>query len=179
MIKIHGKSLADVALRTLMVKVEVVVNARPLTVDTISDVDSQIPISPSNLLTMKSNVVMPPPGNFEKLDLHCRKRWRQVQHITKEFWSRWRKEFLATLQSRAKWKGISRNFQIGDVVLLRDDQAQNQRPMAQIIETEPDQHGIVQSVKLKVAGSKLNETLRRPISKLVLLVSSDNSNDTL
>ena len=74
-----------------MVKVEAVVNARPLTVDTISDVDSQIPISPSNLLTMKSNVVMPPPENFGKLDLHCRKRWRRVQHITKEFWSRWRK----------------------------------------------------------------------------------------
>ena len=147
--------------------------------DTISDADSQIPISPSNILTIKPNVAMPPPGNFEKPDLYCRKRWHQVQHITNEFWSRWRKEFLVTLQSRAKWKGISRNFQIKDVVLLRGDQARNQWPMVPIIETETDQHRIFRSVKLKVAGSKLNEVLRRPISKLVLLVSSDNSSNDI
>ena len=57
---------------------------------------------------MKSNVVMPPPGNFDKPDSYCRKIWRLVQHITDKFWLSWRKESLVTLQSRAKWKGISR-----------------------------------------------------------------------
>ena len=92
LIKTHARSLDDEALRTMMVEVE----------DTISDADSQIPISSSNILTMKSNLVMPPPQNLEKPDLYCRKRWCRVQHITNEFWSRWRKEFLITLQSRAK-----------------------------------------------------------------------------
>ena len=41
-----------------MVEVEAVVNSKPLTVDTISDADSQIPISSKNILTMKSNVVI-------------------------------------------------------------------------------------------------------------------------
>lgn len=44
--------------------------------------------------------------------------------------------------------------------------------------TEPGQHRIVENIKLEVAGSKSNETLRRWISKLVLLVSSD-ADDTL
>ena len=35
--------------RTLTVEVEAVVNYRPLIVDSISDDDSQIPISPSNI----------------------------------------------------------------------------------------------------------------------------------
>ena len=43
-------------------------------------------LSPANILTMKSKVVMPPPGEFSKPDLYCRKRWRCVQHVINEFW---------------------------------------------------------------------------------------------
>ena len=80
--KTHGKSLDDESLRTLMTKVEAVINPRPLTVDTVSDSSSLIPISPKNILTMKTSVVMPPPGTFQGADLYCKKRWTRVQHIT-------------------------------------------------------------------------------------------------
>ena len=73
--------------RHIMADAEAVVNSRPLTVETISDVTSSLSLSPFNLLTMKSIVVMPPPGRFESPDLYTRKRWRQVQHIVNEFWS--------------------------------------------------------------------------------------------
>ena len=76
LIKTHGRSLDDEALRKLFVEVEAVVNSSLLNLDTISDADSQITILPSNILTMKSNVEMPPPGNFEKANLYCRKTWR-------------------------------------------------------------------------------------------------------
>ena len=166
--------LSDESLRTLMAEVEAVINSRPLTVDTISDVNSQIPISPTNLLTMKSKVVMPPPGNFEKADIYSKKRWRRVQHITNEFWSRWRKEFLNNLQPRTKWNMNVRSFKVGDIVLIREENlSRNHWPMAKIIKTEPDKHGIVRSVEIKVGLSKSGETLRRPISKLVLLVPTE------
>ena len=154
----HGKSLDDESLRTLMTEAEAVVNSRPLTVETISDVTSPVAISPSNLLTMKSNVVMPPPGRFDKPDLYAKKRWRRVQHIINEFWSRWRKEFLSSLQHRQKWNQISRNFEVGDIVLLKDDQPRNSWPMARITETESDQNGMVRSVKLKTGNMKSSET---------------------
>ena len=67
LLKTHGQSLNDEALRTLMAEVESIINSRPLTVETLSDINSQIPLSPSNLLTMKTNV-MPPPGVFKKPD---------------------------------------------------------------------------------------------------------------
>ena len=74
-----------------MVEVQSITNSRPLTVKTLSDINSQILLSPSNLLTMKANVVMPPPGFFTKSDLYSRRRWRRVPYITEEFWHRWRK----------------------------------------------------------------------------------------
>ena len=64
-----------------MIEVEAIVNSRPLAVEV------EAAISPSNLLTMKSKVVMPPPGSFGTVDLYSKRRWRGIQHITNEFWS--------------------------------------------------------------------------------------------
>ena len=90
----HGSSLTDESLQTLLVEVEAIINSRPLTTDVLSDVTSLAPLSPVNLLTMKSKVVMPPPGHFISPDRYCRKHWRRVQHLSNEFWNQWRKEVL-------------------------------------------------------------------------------------
>ena len=47
--------------------------------------------------------------------------------------------------------------------------------MARVVQTEPDKNGMVRSVILKLGNTKSSETLRRPISKLVLLIA-DNKN---
>ena len=91
LLKTHGKSLNGEALTTLMTEVEAALNSRPLTIELLSDGNSLNPICPSNTLTMKTKVVMSPPGEFGRADIYCRKQWRRVQHITKEFWNRWRK----------------------------------------------------------------------------------------
>ena len=46
--------------------------------DLLSDVNSLIPLSPINLLTMKSKLVMPPPGVFSTPDIYFHKHWRRV-----------------------------------------------------------------------------------------------------
>ena len=62
---------------------------------------------------------MPPPGEFQKENIYCRKQWRCVQHLANEFWSRWKKEVYATLQVHHKWNKIVRNFKVEDIVLLQ------------------------------------------------------------
>ena len=99
----HGRSLNDESLRTLLTETEAIVNSRPLTVDTLGDVQSEQAICPSNILIMKSKVVLSPPDHFVKADEYSRRRWRHIQYIANEFWVRWRKEFLWSLQSRHKW----------------------------------------------------------------------------
>ena len=120
LLQTHGKAFDEESLLlTLMVETEGILNSRPLTVEMISDSSSELSLSPANILTLKSKVVMPPPGEFSKPDLYCRKRWRCIQHVINEFSSRWRKEFLQLLQER-KWQDKKRNFQSGDIVLLQD-----------------------------------------------------------
>ena len=79
-------SLGDKSLQTLLLEKEAIVNSCPLTTDLLSDVNSLIPLSPINLLTMKPKVVMPPPGVFSAPDMYSCKHWRRVQHISNEFW---------------------------------------------------------------------------------------------
>ena len=114
------------------------------------------------------------PGIFPRPDVYSRKRWRRVQHIANEFWGRWRKEFMISLQECQKWNHPKRNFEVGDIVLLKFDSSRNHWPMARIIEVEPDVKGHVRSVKLK-CGDNQNSSekiLRRPISKIVLLLEN-------
>ena len=124
-VKTHGKSLDHDLLHSPPVELEAIVNSRPMTTESISDVKSNIPLSPANLLTMKSKVIFPPPGCFSATDIYCQKRWRRVQHIANEFWSRWSKELLQTLQERKTCKTRRRNFRNGGIVLLKAETHRN------------------------------------------------------
>ena len=117
----HGRQLDDESLRTLMVETEAIVNSRPLTTDDLADPSSAGALTPNHLLTMKSSVVLAPPGNFQEADVYSRKRWRRVQHLADEFWHRWKGSVLQSLRSRQKRTAPKRNLEVGDVVILKDD----------------------------------------------------------
>jgi len=159
------------SLHTLMCEVEAIINSRPLTLMS-SEPDDLTPLTPSQLLTMKTNVVGYPPGDFQRNDLYLRRRWRRVQYLANLFWSRWRKEYLLTLQERHKWWRTKRNLEIGDVVLLKEDNTpRNSWPMGIVLKTETDAKGFVRAVEVKTQTSKF----RRPVTKLVLLVPSETN----
>ena len=163
----HGESLNDESFRTLLAEVEAILNSKPLTVESLNDPNSPLPLSPANLLTMKSKVIMPPPGVFQKADLYCRKHWRRVQHIANEFWIRWRKEYLSTLQSRSKWNHQKRNIKVGDVVIIKDESNhRNDWKLGRVVDVNRSDDGNVRSCKLKTSSGEFV----RPIAKLVSLV---------
>ena len=81
---------------------------------------------------------------FNRPNLYSRRRWRRLQHIAGEFWSRWQKEFLQSLQARQKWNISKRNFQVGDVVLLKEDTGRNKWPIERVVSTKTDSQSMVQ-----------------------------------
>ena len=169
----HPAQLNDEALRTFFVEVESIVNCRPLTIDTLGD-ESVETLSPHNLLSMKSKVILPPPGHFDEADVYCRKRWRTVQYLANIFWSRWRKEFLSSLQTRQKWRQPTRNIEVGDIVLIKESGSnRNNWPLGRIVQTHPGEDGLVRTVQVKTNGNK--EPLTRSVAKIVLLVENDGA----
>jgi hypothetical protein len=177
----EGHQLDDEGLRTVMYEVTSIVNSRPLT--STGDVTSSLPLSPNMLLTMKSNVVLPPPGDFSDADKYCRKRWRRVQYIANTFWERWRKEFICQLQQRQKWYRPKRNFKVGDIVLVIDETLpRSQWKLGKITEVITGSDQNVRKVKFiqgdPAYGSKKSKnvslkTFERPVHKLVLILEAD------
>ena len=169
----HGSRLDDESLRTLMCEVESIINSRPLTV-TSSDCKDPVPLSPNRILTMKTSIVLPPPGKFQRNDVYMRRRWRRVQFLCNLFWSRWKREYLPTLQERPKWNRVKRNLRVNDIVLIKDEIApRNVWPMGVVSEVQPDKNGLVRSVQVRTSKAEL----RRPVHKLVLLLAAEENMD--
>ncbi|KAL7874936.1 hypothetical protein SRHO_G00059060 [Serrasalmus rhombeus] len=132
------------SLRTYFYEVMAVINSRPLTAHLLNDPMGPQPLSPNHILTMKSSIILPPPGKFEREDLYLRKRWRKVQHLANEFWSRWRKEYLLNLQPRQKWQRKRRNAKVNDIVIVQDDTApRTEWKLAKVTKVYPAEDGCV------------------------------------
>ena len=156
-----------------------IVNSRPLTYQCLNEPKSLEPLTPNHLLTMKNKTLLPPPGNLVKEEVYARKRWRRVQFLAEQFWSRWRKEYLINLSLRQKWFLPKRNLKIGDVVILQDEVPRNEWPLGMVVETSTSQEGLVRAVKVKIKlgsrnpqkGSKNTcSVVERPVQKVVLLM---------
>ena len=179
----NGTQLDDESLRTYLCECEAIINSRPLTVNNLNDPGSLEPLTPNHLLTLKSKVVLPLPGMFQSPDAYSRKRWRRVQHLANEFWCRWRKEFLLSLQQRIKWNRPRRNLSVGDIVIVKDDTLpRNCWQLARVSKTYPSKDGYIRSVQVDLGAAALPadgkregpvRRLDRPVNKLVMLVPSD------
>lgn len=160
---------------TLMAEVVAIVNARPISA-LPSDPDDPQPLSPATLLTMKTRPAGPPPGQFLRPDIYARRRWRRVQFLAEQFWTRWRREYLQSLQPRRKWTETQRDLRVGDVVLMRDEaQHRNDWPLGRISEAIRSEDDRVRKVKVEVVRDGERKTYLRPIKELVLLLPNDGA----
>lgn len=158
----HGAQLDDETLRTFLEEAEAIVNGRPLTVDHLTSQDALEPLTPNMLLTMKTKVVLPLPSTFERNYLYSKKRWRRVQYLANEFWSRWKREYLQTLQVRNKWTRTRKNLKVNDDVIVKDHNLpRNSWILGSVIEALPDNDDLVRKVKFIVADSDLDSQGRR------------------
>ena len=165
-----NERLDSSSLRTLFYECMAIINSRPLT--TVEN-DVQ-PLSPNDILHMKSSVILPLPGSFDSDDVYSRKRWVKVQSLSNTFWKRWAKEYLTNLQTRQKWHSKTRNLKVNDIVILSDQCSRLDWPLGKVVKAVPSKDGLVRHVHLllfdKMAGKHVN--LVRPVTKLVLLVES-------
>ena len=183
LLKEAGTQLNDESYRTLMKEVQSIVNSRSLTVSSWSSTEEPEPLTPNHNLTMKTKVLLPPPGVFQREDMYLQKRWRRVQHLANQFWLRWKREFLHTMQVRNNWIKPQRTLQPDDIVLMKDDdQPRSKWKLARVEEAYASEDGLVRKVKLAMSTPKLDKQgrrqqpiqyLDRPVNRLVLLQPVD------
>ena len=147
--------LTDESLETLLTEVEYILNSRPLT-PVVMDSKCQEPITPNHLLLAGHEGASLPPGVFCAADSDVRKRWKQVQYMADQFWRRWTKEYLQTLQVRQKWRDVRENLAVDDVVLLYDEHLPRRKwQLGRVTQVFPDANGKVRQVQVKTGSSSL------------------------
>ena len=162
---------------TLLQEAAAIVNNTPM-YEVSSDPNDEIPISPAMLLTLRTNPNPLQIDTFTQRDLlaYGKARWRRVQHLAEAFWYRWRTEYITNLQSRIKWQSNRRPLQIGDIVLIKEKgQRRSTWPTGRVSSTKYSSDNKVRAVTVDIKYKNLVRSYERPITDLVLLVSSDNS----
>lgn len=150
---------------TLLVRVEAVLNSRPLCAVSNSPIDNFDYLTPGHFLIGEALIARP--DTSEVLNsVSLNKRWELISKTIRHFWKRWSTEYLQSLIPRSKWFSKNENLTVGTLVLLleRDSQPQNW-VIARILEAIPGSDGIVRVVKLKTPSS----VLIRPVHKIVPL----------
>lgn len=172
----YGGRFSTSTLRVAFYEIMAIINCRPLSAVS----EEETPLTPNMLLTMKSEITLPPPGKFEDSDVYSRKRWIQVQSIANQFWNRYRKAYLSQLQSRGKWVRPRRSMKVGDIVSVNEgDCMRSEWKIARVVDTKTSADGLVRSVRLRVSSGSSSKSpskpvfLERPVSKLILLVEAD------
>ena len=107
-ILLHQQTVTSKALMTLFVEVENIFNSRLLIRITV-DSQSNEPLLSNHILQI---VAMPnlSPGALWNHILYSKQRRNQVQFTADQFWSRWLREYLQTLQVRQKRTSRSPNL---------------------------------------------------------------------
>ena len=163
------KTLMHDVLVTLMAEVSAIINSGPIVPVSY---DPEVPevLTPASLLTKKVDCDQPCIGDLDLKDLY-RSQWKRVQVLADQFWLRWRKEYLQSLQKRPKWHCEQEPLEVGDVVLMKEIEVnRNSWPMGRVVRVFASQDGRVRKAEICVMKGDKRTCYIRPVVEMVLLV---------
>lgn len=163
-------TVKEEVLRTIMAEVVAILNARPLTHLSV-DPEDKSPLTPNQFLLGHAHPHIPP-DLFDETGVFSHRRWRQAQELIERFWRQWMIEYVPALTERNKWTRKNRNVQVGDLVLIVDQNAPRATWLTGTVSrlltaktTLPKKEQVVRTVWVKTATGEY----RRPVVKLYLL----------
>ena len=180
--KVIGRtSLIYEELTTLLVEVESIINARPITY-VYDDVDGvSYPLTPSQLISGYNTTRSPNGRHFEVISTNesLTRRAKYHRRLLQEFSKRWKHEYLLGIREATGLSDPSKkpNMSIGDVVVLKDEQTKRAFwKIAIIEELIVSRDDNIRAAKVRVATNRGTSILTRSLKHLVPLEISCNAN---
>ncbi|KAL4096396.1 hypothetical protein QTP88_021358 [Uroleucon formosanum] len=123
-------------LYSILVRVEAILNSRPIT---------SLSTDPSDLTALT-------PGHF-----------LTVTQFTQQLWQRWRRDYLSQLQTRGKWAtSTGPEIEVNSVVLLRDD---NRPPLqwriGRVTDVQPGADGVIRVATVRTVDGSFKRAVRQ------------------
>ncbi len=108
-------------LTTILTEVEAVLNSRPLTSVHSTDIDAPPVLTAGHFLIGRPLKALPVREAKDSVNIPVCRRWNLVQRIREDLWTAWSSSYLQSLHARSKWQSPTNDFQVGDVVIIKDE----------------------------------------------------------
>lgn len=145
-------------MNSALIQVEGQVNSRPL------GAGADLVLTPGHFLTLRPLNQAPEP---DYLQCNLTRKWQHVQRLVQSFWKSWSREIWHQAKTRPKWLHKEPNIQVGDVVLVHeDDRPSMEWPLARVTEVHPGRDGLVRVATVEDARK---HSFTRSVTKLAKL----------
>lgn len=152
---------------TILCQTEAFLNSRPIR-PLNDDPTSLNALTPGHFLVFEELVRIPDVRDFRNVPDNRLERPELIQKMLQHLWDRWHNEYLSTLINRSKWLTPERNMEIGDLVIVKEDNVPPMKwKLGRIQEVFPSKaDNLVRSVVVRTGAG----VYKRPITKLGLLI---------
>ncbi|XP_068143481.1 uncharacterized protein [Drosophila tropicalis] len=149
---------------TLLAKVEASLNSRPISPMSEDPTDS-LGLTPGHFIV--GGPLLPvTEAEIKDQVPSIINRWQRLKAVSQHFCTRWKEEYLKELHKRNKWRFPCKNPEVGDLVVLKDDNLPfNEWRLRRIHQTYPGSDGNVCVVDLLTARG----IVKRPVAELIFL----------
>ncbi|XP_045463807.1 uncharacterized protein LOC123673366 [Harmonia axyridis] len=154
---------------TVLCQIESCLNSRPL-YPLSNDPNDTLPLTPAHFLIGGSlNTI--PDHNLLDTKMNRLSRFQRCQQILQHFWTKWKNEYISSLQQRTKWKERCNDLlKIGVLVLCKEDGLPPLKwRIGRVIEIHPGKDNIIRAVTIKTATG----IFKRPAVKLCVLPNQE------
>ncbi|XP_067274307.1 uncharacterized protein [Pseudorasbora parva] len=163
-VTLGAQTVTEEVLRTVLIEIEGILNAKPIGY-TSSDIADPDPVTP-NILLMGRRDASLPQVTYQDSEILSKRRWRHSQLLADHFWRQFICNYLPSLQTRQKWMSEKENLQVGETVMIVDQQLPRALwPVGRITQVYPGKDNRVRSAEIKVK----DRTYLRPAIKIISL----------
>jgi hypothetical protein len=158
-------------LQTILFEIGNLMNDRPIGIKPKTELDAGQYLCPNDLIMGRCNNRAIPPNSVDHT-VSNRVRYVFVQQALDSFWKRWQRDFFPTLIVRKKWHTECRNLCVGDVVLMKDNNAlRGVWKMGCVTVADCGQDGKVRDVEIcHITLTGMRQVIKRSAHRLVLLL---------
>ena len=145
---------------TVLTQIEALLNSRPLSWLS-DDPNDPLPLTPAHFLTTTPLTSIPAQ---DVLDANPQQLSRPelLDSVVQHFWSRWKTEYLHSVQVRQKWNSPAQPVKVGTMVVVADKSPPLQWSLGVIQQVFPGHDGIVRVALVKTKTG----CYKRPVVKL-------------
>lgn len=165
---VGNSTLTYEEMSTVLSQIEACLNSRPLC--RIGNDPNEVHVLTPGHLLVGEPLVTVPDHDFLDTTMTTLRRWQLTRRMIQDFWRQWSQEYLTRFLHRYKWAQQVPEPNVGDVVLIKEDDLPPSRWLIGTVELKhPGPDNITRVVTLRTKGS----LIKRPTSKICVLPISE------